>query len=65
MTRRVDAVIDMVQEYHRRYFEEGVGKRDILIVAHGHFSRVLISRWVQFPIGLGEQLPGAFTLAVV
>ena len=33
--------------------EEGIGKRDIMIVAHGHFSRVLIARWVQFPICLG------------
>ena len=46
----------MVQEYHRRYLEEGVGKRDIVIVAHGHLNRVLIARWLQFPIGLGEFL---------
>ncbi|KAL5519051.1 hypothetical protein ACEPAH_734 [Sanghuangporus vaninii] len=53
MTKRVDAVIDQVQEYHRRYFEEGIGKRDVLIVSHGHFSRVMIARWVQFPMSLG------------
>lgn len=42
-----------IQELHRKYLEEGIGKRDIMIVAHGHFSRVLIARWVQFPICLG------------
>ena len=45
-----------VQEIHRQYFEEGKGKRDVMIIAHGHFSRVLISRWVQFPLCLGEPL---------
>ena len=25
-----------------------------MIVAHGHFSRVFISRWVQFPLCLGK-----------
>ncbi|THH06951.1 hypothetical protein EW145_g3729 [Phellinidium pouzarii] len=53
MSRRVDYVIDKVQEIHRKYLEEGIGQRDVLIVAHGHFSRVFISRWVQFPLCLG------------
>jgi len=53
MSKRVDKVIDKVQEIHRKYFEEGVGRRDVLIVAHGHFNRVFISRWVQFPLYLG------------
>ncbi|TDL28591.1 phosphoglycerate mutase-like protein [Rickenella mellea] len=53
MTRRVDGVIEEVQEIHRKYYEDGIGRRDVMIVAHGHFSRVLISRWVQFPVSLG------------
>lgn len=55
MQARVDRVIAKVRDYHRRYFEEGDGTRDVLIVAHGHFNRVLIARWVEFPICLGEQ----------
>lgn len=43
-----------VREYHRQYKEEGLNTRDVLIVAHGHFSRVLISRWINFPLCLGE-----------
>ena len=43
-----------VHEYHRKYFEEGEGTRDVLIVAHGHFNRVFISRWVEFSLCLGE-----------
>ncbi|KAG8919355.1 hypothetical protein FRC03_011934 [Tulasnella sp. 419] len=53
MTKRVDGVIAQVCEIHRKYKEEGIGRRDVLIVAHGHFSRVLISRWVQFHLCLG------------
>lgn len=34
MTKRVDAVISEVHEIHRKYFEEGEGRRDALIVAH-------------------------------
>ncbi|KIO18559.1 hypothetical protein M407DRAFT_225269, partial [Tulasnella calospora MUT 4182] len=53
MATRVDGVITKVREVHRKYFEDGEGGRDALIVAHGDFSRVLISRWVGFPLCLG------------
>ncbi|KDQ63406.1 hypothetical protein JAAARDRAFT_29435 [Jaapia argillacea MUCL 33604] len=53
MTHRVDCIIAQVREHHRLYKEEGKGTRDVLIVAHGHFNRVLITRWVNFPLSLG------------
>ncbi|KAG6911538.1 hypothetical protein DXG01_011840 [Tephrocybe rancida] len=53
MQARVDTVIANVREYHRQYKEEGLNTRDVMIVAHGHFSRVLISRWINFPLCLG------------
>ncbi|KAN0100509.1 Histidine phosphatase superfamily [Tylopilus felleus] len=53
MCSRVDGVIAKVREHHRRYFEEGKGARDVLIVAHGHFNRVFISRWIDFDLELG------------
>ncbi|KAJ6621598.1 histidine phosphatase superfamily [Mycena sp. CBHHK59/15] len=53
MQSRVDAIIAKVREYHRQYKEEGLNTRDVVIVAHGHFSRVLISRWINFPLCLG------------
>lgn len=34
MTQRVDGVIAEVYEVHRKYFEDGEGRRDALIVAH-------------------------------
>jgi broad specificity phosphatase PhoE len=43
-----------VREYHRQYKEEGLNTRDVMIVAHGHFSRVFISRWINFPLCLGN-----------
>lgn len=56
MRARVDGVIASVREYHRKYVEEGTVTRDVLIVAHGHFNRVLISRWVEFDLCLGMSL---------
>ncbi|KAF8230685.1 phosphoglycerate mutase-like protein [Tricholoma matsutake] len=52
MEARVDAVVAKVREYHQQYKEEK-NTRDVMIVAHGHFSRVLISRWIGFPLHLG------------
>ncbi|KAK0464959.1 histidine phosphatase superfamily [Desarmillaria tabescens] len=48
MQNRVDIVIKNVREYHRQYKEEGLNTRDVVIVAHGHFSRVLLARWIRF-----------------
>ncbi|KAK0208148.1 histidine phosphatase superfamily [Desarmillaria ectypa] len=53
MQNRVDIVIRNVREYHRQYKEEGLNTRDVVIVAHGHFSRVLLARWIRFPLHLG------------
>ncbi|KAK0198250.1 histidine phosphatase superfamily [Armillaria mellea] len=53
MQNRVDIVIKNVREYHRQYKEEGLNTRDVVIVAHGHFSRVLLARWIRFPLHLG------------
>ncbi|KAI0330582.1 phosphoglycerate mutase-like protein [Cubamyces sp. BRFM 1775] len=53
MCQRVDNVIAKVREHHRAWKEEGKGCRDVVIVAHGHFNRVFISRWINFPLCLG------------
>ncbi|KAI0652268.1 phosphoglycerate mutase-like protein [Trametes meyenii] len=53
MCQRVDNVIAKVREHHREWKEEGKGSRDVVIVAHGHFNRVFISRWINFPLSLG------------
>ncbi|KAH0838201.1 histidine phosphatase superfamily [Lanmaoa asiatica] len=65
MRSRVDGMIAKVCEYHRRYFEEGNGARDVLIVAHGHFNRVFISRWINFDLALGTRFnvePGGVSI---
>ncbi|KAI6031604.1 hypothetical protein PISMIDRAFT_671552 [Pisolithus microcarpus 441] len=51
---RVDRVIVKVRDYHRKWFEEGKGSRDVLIVAHGHFNRAMIARWNRFELALGS-----------
>ena len=48
-----DSVCAQVREYHRQYSEEGLNTRDVLIVAHGHFNRCLIARWIDSPLCLG------------
>lgn len=53
---RVDSVIEKVRAYHRQYYEEGTVSRDVMIVAHGHFGRVLTARWVGFPAAYGRSL---------
>jgi len=65
MTARVDGVIAQIRELHRKYKEDGVGKRDVIIFSHGHFSRVLISRWMEFTPALGTHFnvePGGIAL---
>jgi broad specificity phosphatase PhoE len=39
ITARIDGVIKEVKEIHRKYFEEGIGGRDVLIVSHGEPKR--------------------------
>ncbi|KAI0286932.1 phosphoglycerate mutase-like protein [Russula aff. rugulosa BPL654] len=56
MTARVDHVIADVREYHRKWKEEGQGTRDVVIVAHGHFNRCLIARWIGLPLSEGTKL---------
>jgi len=51
---RVDGVVEQIRAYHKKYYEEGTVSRDVVIVAHGHFGRVLTARWVGFPLAYGE-----------
>lgn len=43
ITARVDSVIARIREVHRKYKEEGIGKRDTMIFSHGehHLSSVM------------------------
>ncbi|KAG8887502.1 hypothetical protein FRB98_009518 [Tulasnella sp. 332] len=34
MTQRVDSLIAKIHELHRQYYEDGVGLRDVMVVAH-------------------------------
>ena len=56
-TRASSDACGQVREYHRKWKEDGVGSRDVVIIAHGHFNRVLISRWINFPLSLGILYP--------
>jgi len=56
MAARMDLVISRVRDIHRKYFEEGAEKRDVLIVAHGHFTRCFVARWLEQPLILGKKL---------
>jgi len=65
MEARVDVAIAKVREYHRQYKEEGLNTRDVMIIAHGHLSRVLITRWIGLPLHQGTLFnvePGSVTV---
>ncbi|KAH9162763.1 histidine phosphatase superfamily [Lactarius sanguifluus] len=56
---------ESVREYHRKWKEEGQGTRDVVIVAHGHFNRCLIARWVGLPLAEGTKFnvePAGFAI---
>lgn len=65
MQTRIDGVIRKVREHHKAYLEGKEEGRDVLIVAHGHFSRVMVARWLGFPLCLGTHFnvePGSVTI---
>ncbi|KAF8349767.1 histidine phosphatase superfamily [Amanita rubescens] len=55
MQQRVDSVIAKVCKWHQEYLEDSTSdKPDVIIFAHGHFGRVLITRWLGFPLAEGK-----------
>lgn len=42
---------------------EGMGSRDVLFVSHGHFSRAVITRWVELPLVAGSRF-GMITASI-
>ncbi|UZJ54755.1 hypothetical protein CBS101457_004075 [Exobasidium rhododendri] len=64
MTRRVDGVIDKIRVLQKAVIEgragdthdESVIKRggDVMVVAHGHFNRCFIARWLKLPLTNGR-----------
>jgi len=54
MQSRVDSVVAKVRECHRKYKDGECNTRDVMIVAHGHFNRVFVARWLNFPLRSGE-----------
>lgn len=64
MTRRVDGVIDKIRVLQKAVIEgrasdthdEAVIKRggDVMVVAHGHFNRCFIARWLKLPLTNGR-----------
>ena len=42
-----------IRDLHKEYITEHCDTRDVMIVAHGHFNRVLIARWLGLPLSQG------------
>ncbi|CAD6577467.1 MAG: hypothetical protein TREMPRED_001956 [Tremellales sp. Tagirdzhanova-0007] len=58
MSDRVDRVINKVRDIHAKAEEtaptpDEVDHSDVIIVSHGHFSRVFIARWCNLPLQAG------------
>ena len=65
MTCRVDHVISMVRERHTQWKLHGKCSRDVVIVAHGHFNRCMIARWLGMPLIEGTKFnygPGGVSM---
>ncbi|KAG0152465.1 hypothetical protein CROQUDRAFT_35398 [Cronartium quercuum f. sp. fusiforme G11] len=58
MVIRTDRVVERVKALHRAWMEDPSRKEDdvggdVLIVAHGHFSRCFVARWLGLPLHMG------------
>jgi broad specificity phosphatase PhoE len=59
MSDRADEVVNLIKQMHedwvnapeRKVTDEG---GDIVIVTHGHFSRVFLARWLGLPLEQGQ-----------
>jgi len=59
MTARVDEVVATIKQIHLDWYNAPNRKEtdkggDILIVSHGHFSRVFLARWLDLPLEQGQ-----------
>ncbi|PWN51748.1 hypothetical protein IE53DRAFT_385899 [Violaceomyces palustris] len=61
MAARVDSVIKQIRQLQMEHVEKvkagaDVGSKtcDIMVVAHGHFNRVFIARWLGLPLPMGR-----------
>lgn len=61
---RLDKIITQITEQHGKYLsdvkagsvEEWQGKRDMLIIAHGHILRAFVKRWLGVPMETSLEL---------
>ncbi|CAD6568108.1 MAG: hypothetical protein CYPHOPRED_002322 [Cyphobasidiales sp. Tagirdzhanova-0007] len=59
MTARVDEVVQHIQKLHREWMSRDNAQADdkggdVLVLSHGHFSRVFMARWIGLPIAQGQ-----------
>ncbi|KZT41838.1 phosphoglycerate mutase-like protein [Sistotremastrum suecicum HHB10207 ss-3] len=59
MSDRADEAVKAVKEIHRAWFEDPSRNDndkggDVLIVSHGHFSRIFLARWLGLSLDRGQ-----------
>lgn len=64
LAERLDDIIREIQEMQAEFLngKGGQGRRDVLVVAHGHSLRAFAKRWIKFPMHMRLPLmlePGA------
>jgi broad specificity phosphatase PhoE len=53
-TQRLLSKIQKVRQRHKAWAEDGIGSRDVVIVAHGHFNRCFVARWLNASLDFGD-----------
>lgn len=59
MSDRADEVVSYVRKMHTDWLSDASRKEDdkggdVVVITHGHFSRIFVARWLGLPLAQGQ-----------